>query len=158
MATRRGSGAVRRFALGHVISAVVVVTLGIGLVAFQAGKSRDAAIAHAKDWNIQGPPCPSLTAAEFAAKHYTAKKTFPYEEVTLGRLAGDASCSDVKDDGGKGFGTDKVCQFTAPATLTVTTDKASYYFVPGVGQPSTIIIHRGVARCVMASKFTMQTE
>ena len=155
MATRPGP---RRFSLGHAVSVAVVITLGVGAVAYQAVKSRATAVAHAKEWDIQGPPCPSLTAAEFAAKHYTAKKTFPYEEVTLGRLAGDASCSDVKDDGGKGFGTDKVCQFTSPATLTVTTNGQNYYFVPGVGQPATISIHRGVPRCVMASKFTFQTE
>ena len=163
MATRLGKAsggysAIRRFGLAHTIGAAVVITLGVGLVTFQAVKNRTAAVATAKAWDIQGPPCPALTAAEFAAKRYTAKKTFPYDNVTIGRTAGDASCSDVKEGGGKGFGTDKVCQFTSPAALTVTTDQAAYYFVPGVGQPASLIIHHGAPRCVMASKFTLQTE
>jgi hypothetical protein len=148
----------RRFGLSHAIGAAVVITAGAGLVTFQAVKDRKAAVAVAKAWDIKGATCPSMTAADFTAKRYTALKTFLYDDVTIGRTAGDASCSDVKDSGGKGFGTDKVCQFTSPATLTVTIGKASYYFVPGVGQPATLIIHRGAPRCVMASKFTLQTE
>ncbi|HEX2816474.1 MAG TPA: hypothetical protein VHN39_08770, partial [Phenylobacterium sp.] len=98
------------------------------------------------------------TQAEFTAKRYTALKTFPYDDVTIGRTAGDASCSDVKENGGMGFGTDRVCQFTSPATLTVVSPAGSWFFVPGAGQPSTLIIHKGAPRCVMASKFTLQTE
>ena len=93
-----------------------------------------------------------------SARHYRLPKTFDYDGVTLGRVAGDVSCSDVKDDGGKGFGTDKVCQFTSPATLTVATPVGVTYYEPGVGQPATLSIHRDVPRCVLASKFTLQTE
>jgi hypothetical protein len=158
MPTRRGGSAPRRIGLVPAIGAAVAVTLGVGLIAMLAIQSRQAAVTTAKAWDIKGPPCPSLSAEEFAAKRYTAPKTFPYDGVTLGRLAGDASCSDVKTAGGKGFGTDKVCQFTSPAALTVATETARYYFVPGVGQPATVIVHDGVPRCVMASKFTLQTE
>jgi hypothetical protein len=157
MATRRFS-TVRRFGIAHVIGAVVMITAGIGLVTFQFVKDRNAHIATAKAWDIQGPPCPALTQAEFTAKRYTALKTFPYDDVTIGRTAGDASCSDVKENGGMGFGTDRVCQFTSPATLTVVSPAGSWFFVPGAGQPSTLIIHKGAPRCVMASKFTLQTE
>ena len=154
----RGYGAVRRFGVAHVVGAVVVITAGIGFVTFEFVRDRNAHIATAKAWDIQGPPCPAMTEAEFAAKHYTALKTFPYEDATIGRTAGDASCSDVKESGGKGFGTDRVCQFTSPATLTVVSPAGSWFFVPGAGQPSTLIIHKDVPRCVMASKFTLQTE
>jgi hypothetical protein len=157
MATREYS-AVRRFGIAHAIGGVVVITAGAGLLTFQFVKDRNAHIATARAWNIQGPPCPAMTEAAFTAKRYTALKTFPYDDATIGRTAGDASCSDVKESGGKGFGTDRVCQFTSPATLTVVTPAGRWFFVPGAGQPSTLIIHKGVPRCVMASKFTLQTE
>ena len=158
MATRRDPRALRRFGIAHVIGAVVVISVVIAGAAMEFAKTRKANIATAKAWDIQGPPCPALTRAEFAAKRYTALKTFPYDEVTIGRTAGDVSCSDVKENGGAGFGTDRVCQFTSPATLTVVSKTSAYFFVPGPGQPSTLIVHKGVPRCVMASKFTLQTE
>jgi hypothetical protein len=154
----RDFSAVRRFGIAHVIGAVIVITAGFGLVSFQFVKDRNAHIATAKAWDIQGPPCPAMTAAEFASKRYTALKTFPYDNATIGRTAGDVSCSDVKENGGRGLGTDRVCQFTSPATLTVVTPAGSWFFVPGAGQPSTLIIHKDVPRCVMASSFTLQTE
>ncbi|MFI4966721.1 MAG: hypothetical protein ACHP9T_15300 [Caulobacterales bacterium] len=164
MATRpaakppRDFGAVRRYGLAHVVGAVLVVTGGIALVTFEVVKARQANIATAEAWDIRGPPCPALTQAAFEAKRYTALKVFDYDGVAIGRTAGDADCSDVKAGGGKGFRTDKVCQFTSPATLTVASKAGRYFFVPGVGQPSTLIIHRDVPRCVMASKFTLQNE
>lgn len=154
----RDFGAVRRWGLAHVIGAVVVLTAAIGLITFQFVRDRNAHISTAKAWDIQVPPCPAFTEAEFQAKRYTALKTFDYDGTTIGRTAGDASCSDVKDAGGKGLGTDKVCQFTSPATLTVVSPAGRWFFVPGAGQPSTLIIHRDVPRCVMASNFTLQTE
>jgi hypothetical protein len=154
----RDFAAIRRYGLAHVIGAAVVLTAGIGLVTFQFMRDRDSHIATAKAWDIQGPPCPALTAAEFGAKRYTALKTFDYDGTAIGRTAGDASCSDVRDAGGKGLGTDKVCQFTSPATLTVTSKAGSWFFVPGAGQPASLIIHRDMPRCVMASNFTLKTE
>jgi hypothetical protein len=162
MPTRYGGGrdfgGARRFGVGHIVIAVVVITAAVGLVTFQLVKDRSAAVATAKAWDIKGPPCPSLSQADFQARRYTALKTFDYDGVTIGRTAGDASCSDIKAKGGRGLGTDKVCQFTSPATLTVTSTAGSYFFVPGAGQPATLSIHQGVPRCVMASNFTLQTE
>jgi hypothetical protein len=160
MATRlsRGRGAARRFGMAHVIGAVVVITAGAALVTFQFVRDRAANVATAKAWNIQGPSCPALSQADFTAKRYTALKTFDYDGIAIGRAAGDASCSDVKDSGGKGFLNDKVCQFTSPATLTVTSKAGSFFFVPGVGQPASLVIHHDRPRCVMASNFTLKTE
>jgi hypothetical protein len=157
MATRefRAAG---RFGIAHAVGAVVVITAGAALLTVQFVKDRNAHIATAKAWDIQGPPCPALSEAEFTAKRYTALKTFDYDGIAIGRAAGDASCSDVKDSGGKGFLNDKVCQFTSPATLTVTSKAGSFFFVPGVGQPASLVIHHDTPRCVMASNFTLKTE
>lgn len=160
MATRlsRDFSAARRFGMAHVVGAVVVITAGAGLVTFQFVRDRDANVATAKAWNIQGAACPALSQAEFTANRYTALKTFDYDGIAIGRAAGDASCSDVKDSGGKGFLNDKVCQFTSPATLTVISKAGSFFFVPGVGQPASLVIHHDTPRCVMASNFTLKTE
>jgi hypothetical protein len=154
----RDFGAVRRYGLAHVIGAVAVVGAAALLVAFEGVRDRNAAVALAKKWDVQGPPCPAMTKAEFGAKHELAPKTFDYDGTTLGRVAGDVSCSDIKDNAGKGLGTDKVCQFTSPATLTVTTPAGRFFFLPGPGQPATIHIHKDVPTCVMASAFTLQSE
>lgn len=160
MATKppRDFSAVRRFSMAHVVGAVVVLTAAIGLVSFQLVRDRQAAIATAKAWEVQGAACPAMTQADFQAKHYTALKTFDYDGTTIGRTAGDVSCSDVKAGGGRGFATDKVCQFTSPATLTVASKAGTWFFVPGAGQPASLYIHHDAPRCIMASKFTLQTE
>ncbi|MGZ3375213.1 MAG: hypothetical protein ACXU8S_01315 [Phenylobacterium sp.] len=154
----RDFGTVRRFGMIHVVSAVVVLTAGAGLITFQLVKDRQTSVDTFKAWQVKGPPCPSMTEAEFTAKHLTALKTFDYDGTTIGRTAGDVSCSDVKSGGGKGFATDKVCQFTSPATLTVTIKAAKTFFAPGVGQPASLYIHHDVPSCIMASNFTLQNE
>jgi hypothetical protein len=154
----RDYGAIRRYGLAHVLGAVIVVTAGVGFVTFEFVRDRNANMATAKAWDIQGPPCPQLTEAQWTAKHEKAPKTFDYDGVKLGRWSGDASCSDVHDKGGKGLGVDKVCQFTSPLTLTVVSPAGAFYFLPDMGKPATLIIHKDVPRCVMASKFTLQTE
>ena len=148
----------RRFGMVHVVSAVVVLTAGAALITFQLVKDRQSSVAIAKAWEVKGAPCPAFTQADFQAKRETAPKTFDYDGTTIGRYAGDANCQDVKSGGGKGFSTDKVCQFTSPATLTVTVKGATTYFVPGVGQPASLYIHHDAPSCIMASNFTLQTE
>lgn len=154
----RDYGAVRRFGVAHVVGAVLVITVAIALVTFQFVRDRNAHIATAKAWDIQGPSCPQLSAADWTAKRLKAPKIFDYDGTHLGRWSGDASCSDVKDKGGAGFGTDKICQFTNPTVLTVSSRSGTTYYEPGVGQPATVRIHKDAPTCVMASKFTLKTE
>ena len=160
MATRlsRDYGSVRRFGIAHVIGAVVVLTAGIGMVAFQYSKDRSANISTAQAWDIKGPPCPALTQAEFTAKHLLAPQSFNYDGVVLGRWSGDASCSDVKAGGGKGLRTDRICQFANPTVLTVATPAGRWFYNVGVAQPATLSIHRDQPKCVLAGKFTLQSE
>lgn len=165
MATRRGPatrgsdfGAARRFGLAHVIGAVVVITAGIALVTAEFVRDRNANIATARAWSVQGPPCPQVSASQWAARRLKVRTSFDYDGTALGRWSGDASCSDVKDNGGAGFRTDKVCQFTNPTVLSVGLPSGTIFYAPGVGQPATLRIHRGVVSCVMASKFTRASE
>jgi hypothetical protein len=142
----------------HIVSAVVVLTAGAALITFQLVKDREKSVDTFKTWQVKGPPCPTMSEADFTARHYLAPKTFDYDGTTIGRTAGDASCSDVKSGGGKGFATDKVCQFTSPATLTVVVKGQKYFFNPGVGQPASLYIHHDTPSCIMASNFTLQNE
>lgn len=160
MATRLSQdyGSVRRFGVAHVIGALVVITAGIGLVTFELVRDRDANVATAQTWDIQGPPCLALTQAEFTAKHLLAPRTFNYDGATLGRWSGDASCSDVKAGGGKGLRTDRICQFANPTVLTVATPAGRWFYNIGVAQPATLAIHRDRPKCVLAGKFTLQSE
>ncbi|MFL5295421.1 MAG: hypothetical protein ACJ798_03470 [Phenylobacterium sp.] len=162
MPTSRGRGpdygSVRRFGLAQVLGAVLVLTLGMGMVTWNWVRGRSVDIATAREWTIDGPPCPALTETQWTAGHQQTPKAFDYDGITLARWSGDAFCSDVKTAGGAGFGTDRICQFTNPTALTVTSKAGTFRFLPGVGQPATVVIHEGVARCVLASKFTRETE
>lgn len=157
MPTRDFGRQVRRFSLVHVIVAVIGMGIATAIITVTYVKDRTAHIATAKVWDIQGPACPALSAAEWTAKHYRAQKVFDYDGVAIGRAAGNASCSDVHTDGGKGLGVRKVCQFTSPGVLTVTSKAGAFYFNPGVGQLASLIIEQDRPACVMASHFTMQS-
>ncbi len=147
---------VRRVSLAHAIVAVIGLGIATSIITVTYVKDRNVHIATAKVWDIQGPPCPALSAAQWSAQHQRADKVFDYDGVAIGRAAGNASCSDVHTNGGKGFGVRKVCQFTSPGLLTVTSRAGAFYFNPGVGQLASLIIEKDVPACVMASHFTMR--
>jgi hypothetical protein len=146
---------VRRIGVAHVVAAVVASAAVAGVLAYNFVQTRDKNVAVAQAWKIDGPPCPSLTKAEFAAQGYKAPKSFDYDDVTIARKAGNVSCQDVKRSGGKGLLHDQVCQFTGPAALVVTTKKGEFFYVPEVGKPATVYVHDGAPRCVLGGKFTL---
>ncbi|HEY0438000.1 MAG TPA: hypothetical protein VGC92_15275, partial [Phenylobacterium sp.] len=121
-------------------------------------RGRHVDIATAHEWDIKGAPCPQLTQAEWTAKHQQARHVFDYDGIRLGRWSGDVSCTDVHAEGGIGFGVDRICQFTNPTALSVVSRAGTFYFLPDVGQPATVVIHKDRPRCVLASKFTRATE
>lgn len=158
--TARDYGAVRARGAGRVFW--IVVALGLLPVAALYGHDflihRAQDIGVAKAWAIDGPPCPALTAGDFAARGFKVRSSFDYDGIAIGRHSGHVSCSDVKQGGGTGLFIDRVCQFTSPQVITVTSKAGAFYFVPGVGQPASIVIHDGKPRCVMASKYTLKTS
>jgi hypothetical protein len=129
---------------------LIIAVVGLGGLALGMGgvwllKAPERA-AHSKVWRLDGPPCPTITAEAFAARHMTAKMTTDYEEVIFARAAGHVSCD--LDSGAK------VCQFTSPIVVVVTPPgKPTTYFEPGVGHPATVAVQDGKASCVMASNF-----
>lgn len=149
----------RRLTTGQkvVIAVAAVVALALPgwlLVHSYLGK-REAALFLASEAQVNGPPCPSLTKAQFDAQGLKAPKATNYENVIFARQFGHMECRSLRYGGGWGTEVYPVCQFTSPKALKITTDKGEWYFAPGPGQPATVGVPHGEARCVMASNFTM---
>ena len=112
-------------------------------------------IADAREWRIEGPPCPQITAAQFVGKRQRGPRSFEYQGVTFFRRYGHVSCAPIYYDGGRSDLLYPVCQFTSPGDLLIRTRKGDWYFQPGPGQPATVSAAHDDARCVMASKFSL---
>lgn len=102
---------------------------------------------------VDGPPCPTLTPAAFAASKLQPKKAFIFNEIRFARRYGHADCSTLADPVRKGGAFIPVCQFTSPAVISVTTHKGEFYFEPGVGRSATVFVPDTGPRCVLAAKF-----
>ena len=131
----------------------------IGLVVVVAGstpnllRQRAAAIAEAKAWTIEGPPCPRLPLAE-TARQPVATKTFGYAGAGFAYAYGHVACAQIHADGGKSlFRGYPVCQFTSPGVVVVDTARGRTLFAPGLGERATVMLEDGAAQCVMASRF-----
>jgi len=135
----------------------LVVGVGVLLVIAIAASvvfnvQRGQAIAEARDWAITGPPCPTTTAAAYAANLQHAPVSFEFSGVTWAREFGHSSCAALVNGGGKGFGTFPECQFTSPDQVHVATPKGDFYFYVR-GRPATVAVHDGLPSCVLAAKF-----
>lgn len=150
----------RRLTPGQKITLGVAALIAVALPGWLLGQSylgkRDAAMFLAREAAVDGPPCPSLTKAQFEAQGLTVKTATFYEGVTFARQFGHMDCRSLRYGAGWGTEVYPVCQFTSPKTLKITTPKGEWYFNPGPGQPATVGAPRGLARCVMASNFTIK--
>jgi len=102
---------------------------------------------------LDGPPCPTLTPAAFAAYRLPPQKAFIFNGVRFARRYGHADCSTLADPVKKGGAFVPVCQFTGPVVLSVTTASGSWYFEPGAGRAATVFVPEGPPRCVLAARF-----
>ena len=137
------------------VAALVAAAFPAWLLGGSYLKTRAENIARARDWAIDGVPCPALTAAEFQARGLTAPKGVLYEGVVFFRQFGHMACAPLRDQGGGGWRTYVACQFTSPNALKVVTRKGEWRFAPGMGRPATVTTADGVVRCVLNSKFRL---
>jgi len=137
------------------VALVVGAPLLIGTAVVSWLLQRQQAIAEASAWNISGPPCPTLTLAEYQTRPQHPFESFNYEGIGFGRLYGHVSCNAVVNNGGTGFGTFPECQFTSAAIIKVTAPSGEVYYATG-SQPATVAVHRGQPSCVMNGHFTGQ--
>ena len=156
-----GKGRRMRLTLGQKIAIAVAASLAVALPAYVVGgaylKDRDAALVLAREWTLDGPPCPSLTRAQFEAKGLKAPRALDYAGVTVARQFGHVTCSPLRYGDGWGLSHYVVCQFTSPNVLKVTTPKGNWYFEPGMGRPATMSTPHGLASCVLASNFRLNS-
>lgn len=150
----------RRLTQGQKVTLAVAAAIGVILPGWLLANSylgkRDAALGLAREAAIDGPPCPSLTRAQFEAQGLKVRKATLYEDVVFARAYGHMDCRLLRYGAGWGTAVYPVCQFTSPKTLKITTSKGEWYFEPGPGRPATVGAPHGEARCVMASNFTIE--
>ena len=98
----------RRLTRGQkvVIAAALIPALAFPMWLFGGSylRGRDAAISRAREATIEGPPCPSLTRAQFDARGLKAPKATLYEGVTFARRVGHMDCSILRYGGGGQYG------------------------------------------------------
>ena len=153
MARRRGLTRGQKLAIG--VGALIFLGFAGWLYGGDYLRQRELAFGRAAEAKVDGPPCPQLTAAEFAARKLKVTKATNYEDVVFGRQFGHMDCRTLRYGAGWGTAIYPVCQFTSPAALTVRTSKGEWFFAPGIGKPATIAVPHGEARCVMDSNFRL---
>ena len=149
----------RRLTAGQKLTIAVAGVIFLGFAAWLYGgdylRQRELALGRAGEAKVEGPPCPQFTAAQFAARKLTIRRVTNYEGVIFGRQFGHMDCRALRYGAGWGTETYPVCQFTSPGAVTVKTEKGEWFFAPGPGQPATVAVPRGEARCVLDSNFTL---
>ncbi|HXQ09532.1 MAG TPA: hypothetical protein VN805_00885 [Caulobacteraceae bacterium] len=137
------------------IAIAVGAPLLIGMAAVSWLLQRQHAIEEAKAWDITGPPCPTLTLAQYQAGPQHPFESFTYEGIGFSRLYGHVSCNAVVNNGGTGLGTFPECQFTSADTIKITTPHGDVYYSTG-SHPATVAVHQNQPSCVMNGHFTGQ--
>jgi hypothetical protein len=145
----------RRFSAIQLVSAAAGVVAVVGTIGGVALFQRSTAITKARAWTAVGPPCPSLSQADFLAAGVQMAHTIVYDDVTFARGYGYANCNEIADKGGRGVGVVPVCQFNSPTALQVTTRRGTFYFATR-SSPATVSIADGVPHCVMATTQTLE--
>lgn len=150
----------RRLTTGQTVVIAIAVMIGLALPGWLLVNSylgkREAALGLAREAAVEGPPCPSLTKAQFDARRLKAPKATFYEGVAFARQFGHMECYALRYGDGWGTKVYPVCQFTSPKSLVITAGRRVWYFEPGPGQPATVGLPHGEAQCVMASNFTIK--
>lgn len=105
-------------------------------------------------WDIAGPPCPvSASPAAPSAGPRALKYEFDYGGVTFARRFGHVSCVAPRVHELLNRGFYRVCQFSGPATISVTTERRTVVFKPGVGRRATVTVRDGEPSCVLGGWF-----
>jgi hypothetical protein len=149
----------RRLTLGQKLLFALTAAACIAATAWLFGgaylKDRAEALSYASEWEIDGPPCREVTAAQFAAEGRKLRSGVIYQDVAFVRQFGHISCASLRYGGGWSTSVYPVCQFTGPHGVKVTTKKGDWYFVTAPGQAATVATPHGKARCVLAANFTI---
>jgi hypothetical protein len=146
---RSGRGLIGRLQMAGVILllvTIICIPVSIGLGTWVSHQSLR------KEWTAAGPACPVVPRVSIAAIGARPPAPFTFQGVHFAFQIGDVSCEAVP----KGYfksGTYPVCQFDAPAAITVTTAARTVIFEPGVGHRATVTVRDGQPSCVVGGWF-----
>jgi hypothetical protein len=150
-ANRRDLGTVRAQRL--VIGVALALAAGVAAAILIPQARHQNAEAEARDaaWDVEGPPCPQISAAAYRQLAIDHLQPFAFEGLHGMRAHGDVSCNDTDRDGARRVAEHPVCQLRAPFALVLATPRGDVYYEPGVAQPVTVSAPGGEPRCVMAA-------
>lgn len=139
--------------IGQAVNLTGLMLVILSIPAFLIYETWSEQAAMRRAWNIAGPACPTAEAspALFGAR---GPKTFDYGEVRFARRFGHVSCVAPPERGMVSDKVYRVCQFTAPAALSVTAEGRTSLYKPGVGRRATITVRDGQVSCVLGGWFS----
>jgi hypothetical protein len=112
---------------------------------------RHSAIASAKAWTVDAPPCPRVSRAAYRAFGTPASNVIDYGGARFARGYGYIGCSEITQDLVLGLGRTPVCQFNNPTVLEVTTARGDFIFMTR-SKAATIVLTQGKPRCVLGAR------
>ncbi len=141
----------RRWIIPAVGGLLALVVIGGWLFAM-----RSTAIDKARDWTPAGAPCPAIALKDYLASGYSAANRVDFDGTGFARAYGYIVCADIADDGGRGLGQVRVCQFNDPGALDINTAQGHTYYLPR-SKPATVMVSHGRVSCVLAANQHMET-
>ena len=130
---------------------VLAIVVSLPLIGVYATWSDRRAMRTA--WNIDGPSCPVAAAPTPSASERRPLKVFEYGGASFSRKFGHVSCVAPREGGLFTRTTYRVCQFSAPALIGVTTAERTVFYAPGVGRRATVAVRGGTPSCVIGGWF-----
>jgi hypothetical protein len=138
--------------LGQKLGAACVFLLGLAAAVHFYGVQRQASAAETAAWSLDGPPCPTVTAATYSTAPGAPKVT-TFEDASFEYRVGHMMCIHRPD--ARGWGEHPVCQFTGPVLLGVKAPGIQAYFAPPSMKAVRVAVIEGQARCVLIAPFQM---
>jgi hypothetical protein len=136
----------------------IVIACGVGAavlvgiyLATQLPYSHKAEGAEQAAWTVVGPPCPTLSAADYQALG-VKPQPFDFENIHGDSENTDATCNVVDLDHHGHTASTTICQLTAPFAVHMKTPNGDFYFKPGVGKPVAVSIAEGEVSCTIGGK------
>lgn len=139
-----------RFEVAGVLG-VLAIVVSLPLLGIYATWSDQRAMR--KAWNISGPACPVAAGPPPSGSERRPLTVFDYGDVSFSRKFGHVSCVAPSEGGPFARTTYRVCQFTGPALIGVTTAERTVFYAPGVGRRATVVVRGGTPSCVVGGWF-----
>ena len=105
-------------------------------------------IAEFQAYQLGGKPCPEVAKAAFEAELPKAEQVFGYDDWMFARAYGHAECTELTDDGGRGWKTYPACRFTGPDVVNAILPRGeAHYYVTGPGHGVVLSFPHGQPVC-----------